>query len=101
MKLKLRELIAFALLSIPLSMGGLPLGLYLTPYYAGELGISLTTIGIVILLTRVTDVVTDPLIGTLSDSTPDRYGRRSLWVFIGLPLMGFATVAVFDATFSA
>jgi Na+/melibiose symporter-like transporter len=96
MKLKLRELIAFSLLSIPLAMGGLPLGLYLTPYYSGELGISLATIGIVILLTRVTDVVTDPLIGTLSDSTPNKYGRRSLWVLIGLPVMGLATVAVFD-----
>ncbi|MDK1025013.1 MAG: MFS transporter [Gammaproteobacteria bacterium] len=96
MKLKLRELIAFSLLSIPLAMGGLPLGLYLTPYYAGELGISLATIGIVILLTRVTDVVTDPLIGTLSDATPGRYGRRSLWVLFGLPVMGLATIAVFD-----
>jgi len=96
MKLKTRELIAFALLSIPLSMGGLPLGLYLTPYYTAEMGVSLTAVGIILLLTRVTDVVTDPLIGTLSDSTPIRYGRRSLWIMIGLPVMGLATVALFD-----
>jgi len=96
MKLKFRELVAFALLSIPLAMGGLPLGLYLTPYYASELGISLAAIGLIILLTRITDVVTDPLIGTLSDATPSRYGRRSLWVLLGLPVMGLATVAVFD-----
>lgn len=96
MKLKTRELIPFALISIPLSMGGLPLGLYLTPYYTSELGISLTAIGIIILLTRVTDVITDPLIGTLSDATPHKYGRRGLWIMIGLPIMGAATVAVFD-----
>lgn len=84
------------MISIPLSMGGLPLGLYLIPYYTSELGISLTAIGVIILLTRITDVITDPLIGTLSDATPDKYGRRSLWVMIGLPVMAVSTIAVFD-----
>jgi len=77
-------------------MGGLPLGLYLTPYYASELGVSLTVIGIVLMLTRITDVVTDPLIGTLSDRTSARLGRRGLWIAIGLPIMAISTVAVFD-----
>jgi len=95
-KLSVRELLPFAFISMPLAMGGLPLALYLTPYYASELGISLASIGFIILLTRITDVVTDPLIGSLSDATPDRYGRRSLWIMIGLPIMGFATVAVFS-----
>lgn len=76
-------------------MGGLPLGLYLTPYYA-SFGISLTAIGIVLMLTRVTDVITDPLIGTLSDRTPARYGRRGLWILLGLPVMAISTVAVFE-----
>jgi Na+/melibiose symporter-like transporter len=96
MQLKTRELLAFALLSIPLSMGGLPLAIYLTPYYTAELGLSLASVGIVLLITRVSDVVTDPLIGALSDRTPARFGRRSLWILIGLPIMGFATMAVFN-----
>ncbi len=96
MHLKFRELLAFALISIPLAMGGLPLGLYLIPYYTSELGISLTAIGIIMMLIRITDVITDPLIGTLSDATPDRFGRRGFWIMIGLPLMGLSTVAVFN-----
>jgi len=96
MHLKVRELAGFAMIGIPLSMGGLPLGLYLTPYYTSELGISLTAIGVIILLTRITDVITDPLIGTISDATPDRFGRRSLWIIVGLPVMAISTVAVFD-----
>lgn len=75
-------------------MGGLPLGLYLTPYYA-SFGISLSVIGVVLMLTRVTDVITDPLIGTLSDRTPARLGRRGLWIALGLPVMAIATIAVF------
>lgn len=96
MELKKRQLVPFALISLPLAMGGLPLAIYLTPYYTSELGISLAAIGVIILFTRITDVVTDPLIGTLSDATPARYGRRGLWIAIGLPVMAMATIAVFD-----
>ena len=60
MKLGNKTLFAFAFLNLPLSLGGLPLGLYLTPYYASEFGISLSMIGVIIMMTRVTDVVTDP-----------------------------------------
>jgi glycoside/pentoside/hexuronide:cation symporter, GPH family len=91
-----KQLFAFGFLSIPLSMGGLPLALYLTPYYATELGIGLTAIGIILMLTRITDVVTDPLIGMLSDRTPMRYGRRGSWILLGLPVMATAIVVVFD-----
>ncbi len=96
MQLKTRELFAFGFLSMPLAMGGLPLALYLTPYYGGELGIGLATIGVVLMLTRITDVLTDPFIGAWSDRTPARWGRRGLWIAIGLPVMAIATVAVFD-----
>ena len=96
MALKKKGLFAFAFLNVPLSLGGLPLGLYLAPYYATELGISLATIGVVLMLTRVTDVLTDPLIGTLSDRTPAKYGRRGLWLIIGTPVMAISTIAVFD-----
>src|SRR5512147_3176336 len=81
---------------MPLAMGGLPLALYLTPYYGGELGISLSMIGIVLMLTRATDVLIDPFIGAWSDRTPARWGRRGLWIAIGLPVMAVSTVAVFD-----
>jgi glycoside/pentoside/hexuronide:cation symporter, GPH family len=94
-RLSARELFAFGLLAVPLSTGGLPLVLYLTPYYAGELGLGLATIGLVMTLTRITDVVTDPLIGALSDRTPARWGRRGLWIVFGLPVMALATLAVF------
>ena len=96
MKLTTRELFAFGFLSMPLAMGGLPLALYLTPYYGGELGISLSMIGVVLMLTRATDVLIDPFIGAWSDRTPARWGRRGLWIAIGLPVMAVSTVAVFD-----
>ncbi len=100
MKLSNKTLFAFAFLNLPLSLGGLPLGLYLTPYYASEFGISLSMIGVIIMLTRITDVITDPLIGTLSDRTPAKFGRRGLWILIGMPIMSVAVIAVFDPFFT-
>jgi len=96
MPLSRRELFAFAFVSVPLALGGLPLVLYLTPYYAAASDMSLATIGFVLLLTRLGDIVTDPLIGVWSDRTPARLGRRALWIAPGLPVMAVGTIAVFD-----
>ena len=91
----LRERFAFGFLAVPLATGGLPLALYLTPFYAGELGVGLATIGWVLMLVRITDILTDPLIGGLSDRTPLRYGRRAPWIALGLPVMAAATWTAF------
>ena len=95
MPLTRRALFAFGLVSVPLATGGLPLVLYLTPYYAAVSGMSLATIGLILSLTRLADVFIDPLIGAASDRTPPRYGRRGLWLALGVPVMALATIAVF------
>ncbi len=95
MPLSRRVLFAFGLVSVPLATGGLPLVLYLTPYYAAVSGMSLATIGALLSLTRIADVFIDPLIGAASDRTPPRYGRRGLWLVLGVPVMAVSTIAVF------
>ena len=49
--------------SLPLSMVGLPLAVYLTPVYADSagFGLSLGFVGLVLALSRVFDGITDPL----------------------------------------
>ncbi|MEQ8662394.1 MAG: MFS transporter, partial [Gammaproteobacteria bacterium] len=90
-----RTLAAFGLIAVPLATGGLPVALYLAPFYARELGLGLTGLGLVLTLIRLSDVLTDPLIGMLSDRTPARCGRRGLWIALGVPVMAGATWAVF------
>ncbi len=76
----------YSMMYWPISMALLPVGVYVQPYYA-ELGISLYAMSAIIFFARISDVVTDPLIGVLSDKTRSRFGRRKPWLVVGTPLM--------------
>ncbi len=86
-RIDLRTLIAYGSLGFPIAILGYPLTLFLHPYYAGELGLGLAAISTVLLLSRLTDFVTDPLMGWISDRTLTRFGRRRPFVLLGLPVM--------------
>ncbi len=87
--LTVRELIAYSGLSIPLQALLVPLIVFLPPFYATEMGLSLTAVGAVFFVARLWDAISDPIIGGLSDRTKSRFGPRRPWIFIGTPfLMG-------------
>jgi len=94
--LRRRHLVAYAWLNVPLSVAGLPLAIYIPSFYATELGMSLAAIGWILMLARISDIVTDPLFGILSDRTPERWGRRRLWMIAGIPLTGLSIYMVFS-----
>ncbi len=81
----------------PLALSGLPIAVYLPVIYADSdgFGLSLTVVGILITLSRFADVVTDPLIGFLSDRLRTRWGRRKPFVLIGTPIFAFGMWALF------
>ena len=88
-------LLAYGALGFPLAALNLPLYVYLPAFYAEEIGIGLATVGVVLLIARVLDTVTDPLIGELSDRLPTRFGRRRPWLVAALPLLLLATWMLF------
>jgi len=51
--------------------------------YATVSGIDLATIGAILMLSRILDGITDPLIGLLSDRTKSSIGRRKPWLIAG------------------
>lgn len=95
--LSARTLAAYGLLALPLALVGLPLYVFLPAHYAGPaVGMSLTAVGTVLMLARMWDVVTDPMIGALSDRWSSRWGRRRPWIVAGVPVMALAAVPLLD-----
>ncbi|ACL72472.1 major facilitator superfamily transport protein [Thioalkalivibrio sulfidiphilus HL-EbGr7] len=80
-------LLAYGLPGLPLAVLGLPLYVFLPAFYAQAFGIGLATVGAVLLVARLFDVITDPLVGHLSDHTRSRFGRRKIWMLAGAPLL--------------
>ena len=60
-----KTIYAHGSLGMPLAVIGYPLSIWIPAHYSGGLGISLAVVGTILMLARLTDVVTDPLIGDI------------------------------------
>ena len=74
--------------ALPLAMVGLPMAVYLPAVYADSegFGLGLAFVGVVLVLARIFDGVTDPLVGFFSDRIRTRRGRRKPFVLLGMPI---------------
>lgn len=82
----LKTLAIYSLPAIPLASTTTPLLNLMPAFYAQEVGVSLAAIGLILLSMRLLDVVTDPLIGSLSDRTNLPGRRRKIWMIAGAPV---------------
>ena len=97
MTIKRGTLAAFAAPCLPIAAVGLPVVVYLPPYYAGTLGLDLGLVGFLFFIVRVVDVPLDPIIGHLVDRTDTRFGRFRPWMIVGTLVMMAGLFAVFMA----
>lgn len=89
------RLVAFSALAVPIAAAQMPLSVYLPAIYAQHFGLSLAVIGAIFLIEKLWGTLADPLIGTLSDRTVGRHGRRKPWIAAGGGVFGLASVALF------
>ncbi|MCG6967335.1 MAG: MFS transporter [Chromatiaceae bacterium] len=76
----------YALPAVPLAFLGLPLYVYLPAHYAALPGIGLAAVGLVLLVARLLDLLTDPMVGVLVDRLRGRL--RPQWLMsLGAGLM--------------
>ena len=61
-----KSLVLYALPEYACFLGIIPISLYLPFVYAKDFGLDLADVGLILMLARLSDVVTDPLIGHLS-----------------------------------
>ena len=86
-RLKKSTLFSYAATAIPLAMLGLPLYIYLPTFYAQNVGLSVTLVGLILFFSRLTDVITDPFVGLYSDRFDGTYGKRKPFMFGGSLLL--------------
>ena len=94
-QLSLGQLVGYGQFIVPLASIGLPIGIYIPAFYSGTLGLDLATVGFILMVARLSDVVTDPLIGYFSDKTHTRFGRRRPWIVAGVPLLALSSLMLF------
>jgi glycoside/pentoside/hexuronide:cation symporter, GPH family len=85
--LKRRTIAAYALPAIPMAALGLPLAVFVAPYYITHIGIEATVVSAVFMIVRLADVIFDPLYGFVADHTRTRWGRRRHWLVIATPVL--------------
>ena len=93
--IRLSALLAYGGPALPLAALTLPTYILLPNFYASDLGLGLSTVGLILLIARCWDVVSDPLVGQLSDRIETRYGRRRPWIVAGTPLVMIAAWFLF------
>jgi Na+/melibiose symporter-like transporter len=76
--LSTRGLLAYGLFALPLAMLALPVYVLVPPFYAASTGLALSTIGAVLLATRLLDAIVDPWLGTWVDRARGAYLRPLL-----------------------
>lgn len=94
-RLSPRVLASYSGVTIPMAAMGMPIAVYLPPFYSDGLGLSLVTVGTVFTLARIWDVVTDPIMGLVIDRFDSRWGRRKHWIALSIPILLFSVWAVF------
>lgn len=92
---------SYALPAVPLAALALPLYVIVPTFYAHNLGLSLTAVGTVLLLIRLLDAASDPLVGWLSDQVNTTFGRRRTVFLLSLPLTALSAFMVFWPSRSA
>jgi len=77
----------YALPNIPHSLALLPVVNFVPAFYSDDLGLPLGMVGLMLFLSRIGDIFTDPVIGIWSDRIRTRIGRRRPFILAGLPLI--------------
>ena len=82
------RLAAYGFLGLPLAMAALPIYVHVPKFYSETVGLSLATVGALLLAARLLDALQDPLLGWWSDRRSHRAGGR--WTFVAAGAAGLA-----------
>jgi GPH family glycoside/pentoside/hexuronide:cation symporter len=82
-RLSLKARLAFGAGDLSPGMAAIIVGFFQALFLTTVAGLSPGAVGIILLLGRVWDAITDPWMGLISDRTRSRFGRRRFWMLLG------------------
>ena len=86
----------YALPAFALAIIGIPVYVYIPKFYTDVVGIDIAVAGVLLFGVRIFDAVTDPVMGTLSDRTRTRFGRRRPFILVGSIFIAVALIFLFN-----
>lgn len=87
---------AYSLPAFALAVIGIPVYVYIPKFYTDVVGVDIALAGALLFGVRIFDAITDPIVGTLSDRSKSRFGRRRPFILIGSVLLAAALVFLFN-----
>ena len=94
-RLKKSTLAYYSLADLPIAMSLFPVAVFIPRFWTTDMGVPLITLASIGVLVRVFDVITDPLMGYVSDHTRSRFRRRKPWIFLATPIMMLSVYMLF------
>jgi glycoside/pentoside/hexuronide:cation symporter, GPH family len=82
--------IKYAMATLGGGVTDLPVDIMLVPFYTEVFGVSIQIAAWIALAAGIWDAITDPILGTLSDRTNTRWGRRRPYLLVGAIPLGFS-----------
>lgn len=101
---RLAERVGYGLGDMSSSMFWKVFSYYLPFFYSNVFGLSLVDAGVLVLVTRIWDAVSDPMMGIVADRTQTRWGKYRPYLLMVAPLFSVCGILLFttpDWTYGA
>ena len=91
-----RILTAYTAPSFAVALPTIPVYMYLPTLYGIHLELGLTITGLVLLMARLVDTLSDPIVGILSDKFGYKNNHRKPWIAIGAVIAGIGLYRILN-----
>lgn len=95
-RLSKKEIISYGMASPAVNIGALICGSFLPMYFTDIAGIPAAAVGMIFLVARIFDGISDILMGVLIDKTKTKMGKAKPWILVGGLFSGFSAALLFN-----